>query len=376
MFTTGSKLLIGSAFAAALFALVYGVTQEGTLGTIGLISAAVGLTLVAAINVFARDSNVSAMDPESFEASAAARNSAHPSPWPLFTALGATTVTLGLITNRTFFVLGMAAIAAGGLGWLVQAWSERASTDRAFNKRARNVLIDPIELPIAGAVGAGILIYAFSRIMLGLPTKTATIIAFGVMGAIMLFVGAVVGLKRGASRTAMTGTFGLAAVALIAGGAYAGLHGERETHPHHTPGDIAKDNECGPEETEADDLASQNVAAKANIAADVIFDGSQLTYDLPGYDGKSAGLTVPRSTPTNVMFRNDSDDDARLVIEMHPRLDDNGQPTGPERICTALGEPGSAQFLTLEFALPSSAVEGGYAFTVPGSDASLPVVVP
>jgi hypothetical protein len=376
MFTTGSKLLIGSAFAAALFALVYGVTQEGTLGTIGLISAAVGLGLLAAINVFARDSNVSAMDPESFEASAAARNSAHPSPWPLFTALGATTVTLGLITNRTFFVLGMAAIAAGGLGWLVQAWSERASTDRAFNKRARNVLIDPIELPIAGAVGAGILIYAFSRIMLGLPTKTATIIAFGVMGAIVLFVGAVVGLKRGASRTAMTGTFGLAAVALIAGGAYAGLHGERETHPHHTPGDIAKDNECGPEETEADDLASQNVAAKANIAADVIFDGSQLTYDLPGYDGKSAGLTVPRSTPTNVMFRNDSDDDARLVIEMHPRLDDNGQPTGPERICTALGEPGSAQFLTLEFALPSSAVEGGYAFTVPGSDASLPVVVP
>jgi hypothetical protein len=376
MFTTGSKLLIGSAFAAALFALVYGVTQEGTLGTIGLISAAVGLGLLAAINVFARDSNVSAMDPESFEASAAARNSAHPSPWPLFTALGATTVTLGLITNRTFFVLGMAAIAAGGLGWLVQAWSERASTDHAFNKRARNVLIDPIELPIAGAVGAGILIYAFSRIMLGLPTKTATIIAFGVMGAIVLFVGAVVGLKRGASRTAMTGTFGLAAVALIAGGAYAGLHGERETHPHHTPGDIAKDNECGPEETEADDLASQNVAAKANIAADVIFDGSQLTYDLPGYDGKSAGLTVPRSTPTNVMFRNDSDDDARLVIEMHPRLDDNGQPTGPERICTALGEPGSAQFLTLEFALPSSAVEGGYAFTVPGSDASLPVVVP
>ena len=62
MFTTGSKLLIGSAFAAAVFALVYGVTQEGTLGTIGLISAAVGLALLAGINVYARDSNVSAMD--------------------------------------------------------------------------------------------------------------------------------------------------------------------------------------------------------------------------------------------------------------------------------------------------------------------------
>jgi hypothetical protein len=376
MFTTGSKLLIGSAFAAALFAFVYGVTQEGSLGTIGLVSAAVGLALLAAINVFVRDSNVSAMEPEAFEASAAARSSARPSLWPLLTALGATTVTLGLITNRTFFILGMAAITAGGLGWLVQAWSERASADRTFNQRARNLLIDPIELPIAGAIGAGILIYSFSRIMLGLPSKTATIVAFGVMGAIVLFVGAIVGLKRGASRAAMTGTFGLAAVALIAGGAYAGLNGERETHPHHTPGDIAEENECGAEETEADDLASQSVASKANIAAELTFDGSDLTYDLPGYDGQSAGLTVPRSTPTNIMFHNDGDDDARLVIEMHPRLDDDGNPTGPERICTALGEPGSTQFLTLEFTMPSSAVEGGYEFTVPGTDATLPVVVP
>lgn len=376
MFTTGSKLLIGSAFAAWLFALAYGVTQDGTLGTIGLISAAVGLTLVAAINVFARDSNVSAMEPEGFEASAAARNSARPSLWPLLVALGATTVTLGLITNRAFFILGMAAIVAGGLGWLVQAWSERASADRAFNKRARNMLIDPIELPIAGAIGAGILIYSFSRIMLGLPTKTATIVAFGVMASIVLFVGAIVGLKRGASRTAMTGTFGIAVVALIAGGAYAGLHGERDTEKHHTPGDIAEDNECGPEETEADDLASQSVAAKANIAAELTFDGSQLTYNLPGYDGKSPGLVIPRSTPTNVMFKNDGDDDVRLAIEMHPRVDDQGQPIGPERLCTALGEPGSTQFLTLKFAMPSSAVEGGYEFTVPGTDATLPVVVP
>src|SRR5215218_7408855 len=269
MFTTGSKLLIGSAFATALFALVYGVTQEGSLGTIGLTSAAVGLILLAAINVFVRDSNVSAMDPEAFEASAAARASAGPSLWPLLAAVGATTLTLGLITNRTFFVLGSAAIIAGGLGWLVQAWSERASADNAFNRRARNTLIDPIELPIAGAIGAGILVYSFSRIMLGLPTKTATIVAFGVMATIVLFVGAVVGLKRGASRTAMTGTFGLAAVALIAGGAYAGLNGERETEPHHTPADMAEENECGPEETEADDLASQSVASKSNVAATV-----------------------------------------------------------------------------------------------------------
>ena len=112
------------------------------------------------------------------------------------------------------------------------------------------------------------------------------------MGAIVLFVGAIVGLKRGASRTAMTGTFGLAAVALIAGGAYAGLNGERETHPHHTPGDIAEENECGaggdrgrrPRQPVGGGQGERRRRADLRRRR-------TLTYDLPGYDGKSAGLT-------------------------------------------------------------------------------------
>jgi hypothetical protein len=376
MFTTGSKLLIGSAFAAAVFATIYGVTQEGSLGTIGLISAAVGLALLAAINVLVRDSNVSAMDHEAFDSSAAARASARPSIWPLLIGLGATTIALGLITNRTFFILGVAAIVGGGLGWLVQCWSERVSADRGYNRRARQVMTDPIELPIIAAVGGAVIIYSFSRVMLGLPSKSATVVTFAIVAALVLGTGAVVGIQRGASKAALTGTFGLAAVALITGGAVYGLIGERETHPHHTPGDIAEENECGPEETEADELASQNVAGKSSVAAEVIFDGAELRYDLPGYDGESAGLTLPRSTPSNILFRNDGDDDVRLAIEMHPRVDEDGVALGPERICTPLGEPDSVQFLTLYFQLPSSAVEGGYEFTVPGTDATLPVVVP
>jgi hypothetical protein len=376
MFTTGSKLLIGSAVAAAVFATIYGVTQGGSLGTIGLISAALGLALLAGINVLVRDSNVSAMDHDAFASSAAARTSARSSGWPLLIGLGATTLTLGLITNRTFFILGVVAIVAGGLGWLVQAWSEQVSADRGYNRRARQLMLDPIELPIIGAVGAGVIIYAFSRIMLGLPSKTATVVAFAIAGTLVLVIGTIVGISRGASRMALTGTFGLAAVALIAGGAIAGLNGERETHEHHTPGDIAEEGECGPEETEADENASQNVAGKSSVAAEVVFDGDQLTYDLPGFDGLSSGLTVPRSNPTNILFRNESDDDVRLVIEMHPRLDDDGVPTGPERLCTPLGEPDSVQFLTLYFPLPSAAVEDGYFFTVPGTDARLEVVVP
>ncbi len=59
----------------------------------------------------------------------------------------------------------------------------------------------------------------------------------------------------------------VAVVAIVASGAVYGLNGERETHHHETTGAIAEDGDCGAEETEADEDASQNVAAKANVAA-------------------------------------------------------------------------------------------------------------
>lgn len=375
MFTTGTKLLIGSAVAAAVFALLYGVTQEGILGTIGLTSAAIALALLAAVNTYGRDANVSAMDPDAFEASAAAQATARNSLWPFVVALGATTVTLGLVTTRAFFVIGMVVIVAGALEWIVQAWAERASADGAFNRDARERLIDPLELPIAGAAGAGIVVYAFSRVMLGLPSKSSTIVAFAVAGALVLAVGAIVGFARNASKATLAGTFSLVAVALVAGGAVAGLNGERDTHPHHTPGDLAAEDECGPEETAADEDASQSVAGKSNVAAEITYTGEALEAEVPGVEGFTT-LTLPRSNPSNVLFHNSSGAPARLVVELHPAVDDDGAPLGPERLCTALVEDGGTQFLTVVFDRPSFAVDGGFAFTVAGSDASLGVVVP
>ena len=247
-----------------------------------------------------------------------------------------------------------------------------------FNSHARNFLIDPLELPVAGAILFGVVAYSFSRVMLGLPSKSATVVAFAIAGALVLGIGTLVGIKRGASKAALTGTFGLASVALVAGGAVAGLNGEREIEPHHTTGFIAARGECGSEETEADEHASQTVAGKSNVAAEVIYDGSTLTWEVPGMTGLdgSGALTLPRSTANNVMFRNESDGEARLVIDMHPRLDDQGAPVGPETICSALVDESGVQFLTVKFDLPSFAVDGGYAFDVAGTDASLDVVVP
>ena len=376
MITTGSKLLVGSAVAAWVFAIAYGVAQEGTLGSIGLVSAAVGLTFLAAINMFVSDSNVSSMDPDAFASSAAAQATARPSLWPLLAGIGAVMITLGLVTLPAMFVLGLIALAAAAIEWIVQGWSERASKDPEYNRAARELLADPLEIPVAGTIGAGIVIYAFSRVMLGLPNKSATVVAFSVVAALVLAAGAAVGLQRNISKSTMTGAFSIAAIVLIGGGAVAGLNGERETHPHETPGDLAAAGECGTEPTEADEKSRQTVASKSSVAADIIFDGSSLVADVQGFTGNFDQLTLPRSNPNNLLFRNSSDEEARLVIELQPGEDANGAPTGPERLCTALVEPGGTHFLTVIFQRPSFAVDEPYAFTVPGSDASLEVVVP
>ncbi len=375
MFTTGSKLLIGSAAAAAVFAVVYGVAQGGTLGTIGLISAAVALSFLAGLNAFVRDSNVSAMDHDTFEVSAAAQATARPSLWPLLVGLGATTLTLGLVTTTAFFVVGLIVLIAGSLEWLVQGWSERASDDTSYNDEVREVMADPLEIPVAAAIGGGIVIYAFSRVMLGLPSKSATVVAFSIVAAIILGVGAFIGLRRGTSTTSMMGAFSVAAIVLIGAGAIFGLNGEREIEEHHSTGYIAEEDECGTEETEADENASQTVAAKSNVAAEITYDGSALTADVPGYDGEFDALTLPRSNPSNLIFINESGEHARLVIEMHPEPVD-GELVAAERLCTSLVEEGGQQFLTVEFDRPSIAVEEGYELIVAGSDASLEVVVP
>jgi len=375
MFTTGSKLLIGSAAVAALAAVAYGVLQGGVLGTIGLISAAIALTFLAGINVFIRDSNVSAMDHDAFATSAAAQATARPSLWPLLVALGATSLTLGLVTTTAYFVIGLALMLAGGVEWLIQDWSERASADPAYNDEVREVMADPLELPVAAAIVAGIVVYAFSRIMLGLPTKSATVAAFAVVAAILLAVAAFIGMRRSTSGTSLAGAFSLAAIVLIGAGTFAGLNGERDIEEHHSTAYIAEENECGTEETEADENASQTVAAKSSVAAEITYDGSVLTADVPGYDGEYDALTLPRSNPNNLIFINEASEEARLVIEMHPEEVD-GEPSGPERICTGLVEEGGAQFLTIVFDRPTIAVDDGYEFTVAGSDVTLEVVVP
>ena len=383
MFPTGSRLLIGATALATTVAVIYGSTVWGSLGTTGLIFLACGFALLAGIVLYTRDGDVSVKDPAA-ETAPAARPAPQPSIWPLVAAVGAVLVVVGLITYPVVFVFGLIALLAATVEWMVAAWSERASADREFNVGIRERMANPAEFPVLATLAAAVVIYSFSRIMLFL-SKTGGPVAFGLLAALVLAAGFVVAFKPQVRAAAVSGVAAIAVLGLVAGGVAAALAGEREIEAHETTGSLAAEGHCATDEhTHADDNASQTVGAKANLTATVtLHDDGTLRAKPTGIEDPVSTLFVQRSNPTNIVFRNETDHERRLVLDLGVEAaaaDETGatvpDETQPVQLCTSLAEEGGAQFLTFEIGKPADA-DHPYRLFVPGVDgAEIEVVVP
>lgn len=373
MITTGSKLLVGAAVAATIAAIAYGLANEGTLGTIGLATAAAALAFIAGVNLYVRDANVAVDEAGATTVSAAARQAPSGSPWPFVGALGATAVMVGIVSYPAVTIVGLVLILAATAEWLVQAWAERGSDDSAYNDEIRSRMANSFEMPVLGAIGAGAIIYSLSRVMLSL-SKVGTVVAISVIAALVIAVAFVIAARPKASAGTIGGVVAVAVIAMVTGGAVAGFTGERDMHVIETTGQLAARGGCVAEESEADELASQTVAGKSNLAATIILRSDEsLAFEVPGFTESQATLTLPRSNPNNVLFRNHSDTARRLVIDVGPTGADDVERT----LCTALVEPDSVQLLTVVFDTPTFAVPDGHRFFVPGVEtAVLEVMVP
>ncbi|MGB3734919.1 MAG: hypothetical protein WA964_08190 [Ilumatobacter sp.] len=414
MFTTGTKFFIGASVMALIATLVYGLGQGGVLGTVGLASATAALMGLGTLNAILRDSNVFSDDEAPIESSSAAQFAPASSVWPLGFAFGAVIIAVGLISYQTIVVVGLVALVVTGGEWAVQAWAERASGNVEHNAAVRSRLSNPLEYPVGGAVAIGIIVFAFSRVMLWL-SKTNTVIAFAVLAAVVLAVGFGIAFRPKLSIGAVGGVMAVGAVAVVAAGAAAGLDGERDIPEFETtaiwqeeallhPEEYAEGAEEGehpaglicesPEEfPEADEDVSQTVAAKSGSYQVFLTEEGTLAFDVPGpIEDGPAGMVIPRSNPTNVIFRNESDEHRRLSIDFGTQtieIEDE-EVVVRDQICTTLIEPGGAQLLTVEADQPTFAVDGqinpngpggeagdGYWFFVPGVDtAKLELIVP
>lgn len=381
MFTTGSKFFIGSAVFAVIATIAYGISQDGIMGTIGLASAAAGLTFLAGVSLFTHDANVSPDDEAAIEACTASEPAPGNSIWPMAFALGAVVLAVGLITYQAVFIVGVVLLLAAGAEWTAQAWADQASVEAAHNSEVRSKIANPLEFPLAAAIGVGLIVYAFSRIMLWL-SKTNTVIALGILGSIIVVTAfLVVYAPRVRSRLTVS-IIGVGVLALVVGGAAAGLDGERDIHHKETTADLVHEGICdSPDEFEADHNASQSVAATAAVAATITLDeAGELTFEVNGPRPEGAtALTLPRSNTNNVLFSNKSGEDRRLSLDLGEATDGSGddEESAAHQVCTTLVENDGVQNLSIVIGLPSSAVEGGFSFFVPGVEsAEIELIVP
>ena len=246
MLTTGFKLWFGlfmGAMLAAVFAgYTSGATETGPIsmgwkGGVGnhvsyviLVTAAAGLAMIGLVAAAFRDADAEAQAEvlgldEAPEAQAVVGNSL----WPVFGALGIGAVAVGLVVHPTIFVIGLCILAGVGVEWTMTNWSEKVSGDADTNAAARENLMRPIEIPVLGTVGIGVLVLAVSRVLLASSVNGAVLVA--TVAGVLVFGGAMLVSKQPEMpRRTVRSILFIGCVAVLLAGILAAANGEREFH--------------------------------------------------------------------------------------------------------------------------------------------------
>ena len=334
MFTTGSKFFFGLSALALVgsFAFMWSSNESVLFGLFVFFTLAAVLVVLGSTVIVFRDSDgavavdaVSAADAEGVSPVASGVAS---SIWPAGTAVGAGLIVLGLVQDNRYFVGGIIVLMASLIEWMVTAWSDRLSTDPAYNRSTRDRLMHPIEFPFAGVLIAGLMVYGFSRIMLSI-SRNASFAAFGGIAVVVLLTGIVVSLRPKLGRRTIGALLGVGAAAILGGGIAGVVHGER------TFGD------------ERQPAAPLFVSDSANTLA-------QLTIGDTSFDFSQ--VQVGKSLTASLLIRNKNSEKATFVIDGR-YTDATGKSHG-QIFSTQPIKPGAVALLT--FRLTRS---GQYPFT-------------
>ncbi len=288
MIPTGSKLWFGISGFALVAAVVYFVASRGEeLGSMVLLSLAVAgftLGLLSSLIGDGDDLATRGARPDVVSAAEAAEGAAalpaHPqlaAAWPALGAIGAGVVAIGLATGGILPFIGMILLAAAGIEWMVQAWAERATADAVSNRELRNRLMFPFEIPVLAAVVIGVVVVAFSRVLLAVSKIGSTVVAI-VVASVILGVAFLITSRPKLSSSLLTVVVAIGAIGLLGGGIVGAVAGEREFEAHEEEGDHG---------------------GEGGAPVEIVVSASNTD------DFDEAELTVPVGVPVLVVFEND-----------------------------------------------------------------------
>jgi hypothetical protein len=352
MITTGSKFFLavtGVLGAILSLELLVHLLAPGsyvfgldTTQAIVMASAAVACAFLGGICLAIRDGESSG----SPTALVAARPYVSSSLWPAVTGVAITLMALGLVTDKRIFGLGFVALLCAGFEWVIAGWADRASSDVAHNAAVRGRFLHPIEFPVLGFLIIGSIMFGFSRLMLSL-TETGAIIAFAVVGTLILLGAVFMASRSGMSRNAVTGILGLGVSTLVvfaAVGINSGEHRAVENIP------------------EVEKKAANAVADKANTIASVNATAAGLELR---HDGEIVEhMIIPRALSTSLLFRNDTGEKAQLVVHSVKVVTDaeGTSKIEDDEFATEYIAEGKAKLLTVR--IPKASTEKPYDMVV------------
>jgi len=252
---------------------------------------------------------------------------------------------------------------------MVSNWAERTSASSEYNTKVRDFIVHPLELPIAGALLLAVIVLSFSRLFLAID-KSAGAILFAVAGAVILFFGALIALRREANRRVVGAILGVVLVALAGTGVATALDGEREQLVEAAEEDHFAHRGCTEEKEYSDKKASRSVAMKSSVQATVILSADGVLYaEVDGYESAQSAITLQRSNPSTILFINETDYARRMVLSYGKVVEDLGDGVEKEtalEACTSKVEKGGQQAVTVVIPKPSSASDEPFTITVPG----------
>jgi hypothetical protein len=373
MFSTGFKYFFGVTVLSTV-ALIMSLALFEKLALVG-----VAISFLIAVGALLAGLSAFTSDGTTRDANTSTSELVTQSMWPLISAIGVVFLGLGLVTSSVVFFGGIVVLLAAISEWMVQAWSERASTDLAHNTAARKRLLNPIEFPVLAAVGLGVIIFAFSRIMLTVDKSTGAVL-FIVAGALVLVAGSLFAIRPNMKRSVGAAICVLGALGIVAGGVASAVSGEREELVEAAAEGHFSHPECGPEESKYfDKLAEGTLSLRSAVSATVVYQDGELFANVQGINTPQKSITVARSNPTNIIFRNATDGEFRLVAHLggdKAAKSESKDKSHKDETCTQLVAPGAEQSLTLNVSKPSSAENVYYLYIAGAEDKKIEMVVP
>ena len=150
------------------------------------------------------------------------------SPWPMLTAFSAAALMVGLAVSSALFVIGIIGLSVSVVEWTVRSWSERATGDPALNRELRNRFMLPIEVPVGAALGAGLLIFSVSRILLAVSKVGATV-AIILIAVVIFGTAFLLASRPHLKRSVLVGVLIAFGILIIGGGIAGGVAGPHPT---------------------------------------------------------------------------------------------------------------------------------------------------